>query len=112
LGPLRALAGRSLHCLKLSAKGPRKPSLVRVPLPAPRCPVPKAARALSEVARLVAARLLKLEFTEYESTSEWAEAAEHAAGEEGGPRGGSRALLLMPGLPAAAGAGAGAARRD
>lgn len=39
--------------------------------------------------------------------SEWADAVEHAAGDAGGPRGGSRALMMMPGLPAL---GGGAAR--
>jgi hypothetical protein len=65
----------------------------------------KAARALRSVAGLVAAGLLVLEFTEYDFLGEWAEGAEHAAGEEGGRCGGSRALMMMPGLPAfAAGA--------
>ncbi|GBF87666.1 hypothetical protein Rsub_00377 [Raphidocelis subcapitata] len=66
----------------------------------------KAARALRSVGGLVAAGLLVLDFAEYEFLGEWAEGVEGAAGEEGGRCGGSRALLMMPGLPAFAGGGA------
>ncbi|KIY94338.1 DnaJ-like protein [Monoraphidium neglectum] len=66
----------------------------------------RAARALASISRLVAAGLLSLEFTEYEFKPEWRDAAEHAAGEQqGGPRGGSRALMMMPGLAAFRGHG-------
>lgn len=58
----------------------------------------KAAKALGAISRLVSAGLLLLEFTEYEMVSEWQDAVEHAAGEGGGRCGGSRALLVMPGL--------------
>ncbi|KAI8471929.1 MAG: molecular chaperone [Monoraphidium minutum] len=67
----------------------------------------RAARALSAVSRLLAAGLFALEFTEYDLLPEWRDAAEHAGGEGGGPRGGSRALLVMPGLPALAAGGGG-----
>lgn len=71
-----------------------------------------AARALAAVARLVAAGHLRLDFTEYEccpangvgGEEEWRDAVEHAAGEGGAPCGGSKALLLLPGLAAALGA--------
>jgi len=57
-------------------------------------------KALSHMAALVAALKLAVVFTEYE-LSEWEDAVEHAAGEHGGACGGSRALVMMPGLPGA-----------
>lgn len=43
--------------------------------------------------------MLSLDFVEYDLATEWQDAAEHAAGDEGGARGGAKALLLGPGLP-------------
>lgn len=63
-----------------------------------------AARALGAVARLVAAGRVELAFAEYDlAAGEWADAADHASGEGGAPRGGAKALLVLPGLSAALG---------
>jgi hypothetical protein len=65
----------------------------------------RASKALGQMAALVAAGKLTLEFTEYDLVGEWRDAVEHVAGEEGGEAGGSKALLMMPGLPAACAGG-------